>query len=232
LTLDAFFAGELDLVIEFAPTEGGIEVRLAQGRGAFFARLDSGPGLGRELPGDAAVGAGLNLAGYSQIDDPVNLVGSAPVFGGFPFESRLDEFDGAADDLVLQLLLYTYAFFVRPANQLCFGRLAYRGYLFGLDESLTEKAKRGFVFRMRCYGEHLITGGSFFVSAAVMMETVLISAPHEHKRGSTSKIFLNKRAQLRRVSRANSESAPAERDGAAWSEFTCAALAVTLARLQ
>ena len=45
-------------------------------------------------------------------------------------------------------LLYTYAFFVRPANQLCFGRLAYKGYLFGLDESFTEKAKRGFVFRM------------------------------------------------------------------------------------
>jgi hypothetical protein len=42
----------------------------------------------------------------------------------------------------------TLTFFVRLANQLCFGRLAYKGYLFGLDESLTEKANRGFVFRM------------------------------------------------------------------------------------
>jgi len=39
------------------------------------------------------------------------------------------------------------------ANQLCFGRLAYRGYLFGLDERLTEKAKRGFVFHMYGYAE-------------------------------------------------------------------------------
>jgi hypothetical protein len=70
------------------------------------------------------------------------------------------------------------------------------------------------------------------IRGRVMMETILISAPHEHKRGSTSKIFLNQWAQLRRVSRANSESSPPERDGEAWSEFTCAALAVILARLQ
>jgi len=48
----------------------------------------------------------------------------------------------------VRLLPYASTFFVRLANQLCLGRLAYKGYLFGLDESLTEKANRGFVFRM------------------------------------------------------------------------------------
>ena len=44
--------------------------------------------------------------------------------------------------------LYTSGFFLRSSNQLCLGRLAYRGYLFGLDESVTEKAKRRFAVRM------------------------------------------------------------------------------------
>jgi hypothetical protein len=57
----------------------------------------------------------------------------------------------------VQTLLYTCTFFVRPANQLCLGRLAYKGYLFGLDESVTEKAKRGFVFRMRSNDKLVIT---------------------------------------------------------------------------
>src|SRR6266581_8816491 len=35
-----------------------------------------------------------------------------------------------------------------PLNRLCLGRLAYRGYLFGLDERVTEKVKQGFAFRM------------------------------------------------------------------------------------
>jgi len=49
--------------------------------------------------------------------------------------------------------LYTSGFFLRSSNQLCLGRLAYRGYLFGLDESVTEKTKRGFAFRMYVHAE-------------------------------------------------------------------------------
>src|SRR3989442_11469183 len=45
--------------------------------------------------------------------------------------------------------LYTFTLLVCSANQLCLGRLAYRGNLFGLDERVTEKVKRGFAFRMR-----------------------------------------------------------------------------------
>ena len=44
---------------------------------------------------------------------------------------------------------YTFTLLVCSANQLCLGRLAYRGNLFGLDERVTEKVKRGFAFRMR-----------------------------------------------------------------------------------
>jgi hypothetical protein len=43
---------------------------------------------------------------------------------------------------------YTSGFSRRPANQLCLGDLAYRGYRFWLDERLTEKVKCGFAFRM------------------------------------------------------------------------------------
>ncbi|MGH9425450.1 MAG: hypothetical protein ACRD2L_03980, partial [Terriglobia bacterium] len=57
----------------------------------------------------------------------------------------------------MHTLSYTSTFFARPANQLCFGRLAYSGYRFGLDRRLTEKTKRGFVFRMRSYVELHIT---------------------------------------------------------------------------
>ena len=70
------------------------------------------------------------------------------------------------------------------------------------------------------------------IRASVMIDTILIPAPQEHNSGSISKIFLNKRAQVRRVSVADSESWAAAQAWAAWSGPSSVALAVTLDRLQ
>ena len=66
---------------------------------------------------------------------------------------------------------------------------------------------------------------------SVMTERIFMRAPHRHRRGSTSKIFLNNRAHVLRVSLAKSESSPAGGDCVAASAKSCAPLPDVLARL-
>ena len=63
---------------------------------------------------------------------------------------------------------------------------------------------------------------------SVIMEIIFITAPHEQSMGFTSKIFLSRRAHVRRVSLVNSESSSFVKECAAFPEKSCANGELTL----